>query len=665
MSSIGSGGRVLPARPGDPKKIGPYRVIGRLGSGGMGTVHAALDPQGVRVAVKVIHSAQAQDPEFRARFRREVQLSARVSGPCLIPLLAADPEAEGPWLATGYAPGPTLNQHLSAHGILTDGSLYALATGTAQAMAAIHHAGVVHRDVKPQNVILSPAGPRVLDFGIAHAADGTSVTRTGLVTGTPGWISPEQYRTGMAGPAGDVFAWGALIAYASTGRLPFGTGAPDVVAFRVMSGEADLDGIPDDLRDIVERALAKEPEDRPTAEEAAELCALLLSAQATQVIAPDATPTLVGDLVAAEWDMPTLDDPTWHAPPVSGRGKGLFLTVGIAAALAGGLTGGLLALPSEGRNDHHSSNNTTQGSTSNSAGTVAPPATGAPPASTGRNQNSGGTTTGEDGPTIATWKQARGPQSPAENDGRPSLGNGILLEPTDYPDQEYKLTFHEPREEIYVAASGGRDLNTAMVQELAKTICMSFKHLSESYKGMPYSTYVIVDTGSKDSPRIAWVDNFRTNSSCSTSASDRTTNPKEGQAADWYPDAGGLAGAQKPSSDPDLIRTAGSIATTVMNEWNGNISGDDDHNRLTHSNMSIGFDPESRVMYVWATKPKWDKATRDDWGHEAAQQSCQMLTAEAKKWANFPYNNYAVLVDDPVDGSDWMRWGSIGDCTKA
>ncbi|WP_231155935.1 protein kinase [Streptomyces sp. CNZ748] len=137
-----------------------------------------------------------------------MELSSRVTGPYLVPLLAADPDAEIPWLATAYVPGLTLHQHLLAHGPLTGGSLYALAAATAQALAAIHTAGVVHRDVKPQNVILTPGGPRVLDFGIAHAAGGTRVTRTGVMTGTPGWISPEHYRTGTTDPGSDVFAWG-------------------------------------------------------------------------------------------------------------------------------------------------------------------------------------------------------------------------------------------------------------------------------------------------------------------------------------------------------------------------------------------------------------------------------------------------------------------------
>ncbi|MFF8376240.1 serine/threonine-protein kinase [Streptomyces sp. NPDC015661] len=310
----------------------------------MGTVHAALDSEGRRVALKLIHPAQAEDGEFRARFKREVALSRRVSGPCLVALLAADTDADHPWLATEYVPGPTLGQHVTTAGPLTGAHLYALAAGTAAALTAVHEAGVVHRDVKPANVILSPSGPRVLDFGIAHALDGTSVTRTGVMTGTAGWISPEYYRTGTAGAAGDVFAWGALIAYAATGRLPFGTGAPDVVAFRVMSGEPDIGGVPDDLLTVVTSALAKEPDDRPTPAVLAEKCTTLLAAQTTSVLPPNAnTPTAVRNLVATHWDMPTQDDPTWtraHRGPLSRR-AGVLAAVGVtvfAVTLGAGYT---------------------------------------------------------------------------------------------------------------------------------------------------------------------------------------------------------------------------------------------------------------------------------------------------------------------------------------
>ncbi|WP_436800388.1 serine/threonine-protein kinase [Streptomyces cinereoruber] len=334
--------RVRPAHPGDPSRVGPYRIIGRLGAGGMGTVHAALDPAGRRVALKLIHSAQADDGEFRARFKREVALSRRVSGPCLVALLDADTDAGHPWLATEYVPGPTLGQRVATDGPLTGAQLYALAAGTAAALAAIHEAGVVHRDIKPANVILAPSGPRVLDFGIAHALDGTSVTRTGVMTGTAGWISPEYYRTGTAGAAGDVFAWGALIAYAATGRLPFGTGAPDVVAFRVMSDEPDTAGVPDDLLAVVMSSLAKEPGDRPTPVVLAEKCTALLATQATSVLPLNANvPTVIGDFVAAHWGMPTQDGPAWtlaRRRPLRRR-AGLLAIAGLMAfAVAMGAT---------------------------------------------------------------------------------------------------------------------------------------------------------------------------------------------------------------------------------------------------------------------------------------------------------------------------------------
>ncbi|MEU6654712.1 serine/threonine-protein kinase [Streptomyces sp. NPDC046900] len=225
-------------RAWDPVRIGRYRVVGVLGAGGMGTVYAAVGERGERVAVKVVHAGQVADEQFRARFRRGVQVLARVSGPCLVPLLDADPEAETPWLATAYVPGLTLSQHAAAHGPLAGIRLHLFAAGTARALAAVHAAGVVHRDLKPANVILAPDGPRVLDFGIAHDADGTAVTRSGMLTGTPGWLSPEYYRDGSAGPPGDVFAWGALLAFAATGRHPFGTGTAEAVAFRVLQRRA-------------------------------------------------------------------------------------------------------------------------------------------------------------------------------------------------------------------------------------------------------------------------------------------------------------------------------------------------------------------------------------------------------------------------------------------
>ncbi|MER5905122.1 protein kinase [Streptomyces mirabilis] len=335
--------RIQPVQAGDPRRIGPYRVIGRLGTGGMGTVYAALDASGLQLAVKVVHPSQAADEEFRARFRREVRLSRQVTGPCLVPVHDADTDSPTPWLATAYVPGPTLDQHVTTSGALGGAPLYALAAGTAAALAAVHEAGIIHRDVKPQNVILAPAGPRMLDFGIAHALDGTSVTRTGVMTGTPGWISPEHYRTGDVGPVGDVFAWGALIAYAATGRLPFGVGAPDAVAFRVLSAEPDLQGMPDALHALVTQALSKEPGDRPSAAELSDACTALLASQATALTPRSPEPTRVSELVSSHWNLPIDNDAAWLTAARSRSRLRWSLAAIAAAAVVGGIAGAVAA----------------------------------------------------------------------------------------------------------------------------------------------------------------------------------------------------------------------------------------------------------------------------------------------------------------------------------
>jgi len=252
--------------PQDPAAVGPYKPLKRLGAGGMGVVYAARAKDGSLVAVKVVHPEFAVDPEFRDRFAREVEMLSRVGGACAVPLLAADTQGEQPWLATPLIRGLTLSAYLRENrGPLPEGLQYGLAVGIAEALAQIHASGVVHRDLKPANIILSPEGPRVLDFGIARALDQTALTRTGSLLGSAGWISPAHYRGEPISTADDIFAWGALVAYAATGRPPFGGGDPAAVAHRVLSGEPDMEGFTGPLADLARRALSKDAERRPSA----------------------------------------------------------------------------------------------------------------------------------------------------------------------------------------------------------------------------------------------------------------------------------------------------------------------------------------------------------------------------------------------------------------
>jgi serine/threonine protein kinase len=253
-------------RPGDPQTVGQYRLLGRLGSGGMGRVYLGRSAQGRTVAVKLVHGELAVDPEFRQRFRREVEAARRVVGEWTAAVVAADTEAAVPWVATAYVPALTLQEAVERHGFLPEESVWALAFGLARALETIHGCGLVHRDLKPSNVLLGLDGPRVIDFGIARAADGEGLTRTGMVVGTPGFLSPEQVNGVPVTGASDVFCLGAVLTFAATGRSPFaGTGqgaAARMVA--VVSEPPVLDGITGSLRDLVESCLAKDPTRRPT-----------------------------------------------------------------------------------------------------------------------------------------------------------------------------------------------------------------------------------------------------------------------------------------------------------------------------------------------------------------------------------------------------------------
>jgi eukaryotic-like serine/threonine-protein kinase len=254
---------VLELRAEDPRKIGPYRLVARLGRGGMGQVFLGRSVAGRLVAVKVIRDDLAEDPEFRARFRREVAAARKVSGLFTAPVVDADLDAPVPFLVTAYIAGLSLADAVSRHGPLPPASVLALGAGLAEGLEAIHSAGVVHRDLKPSNVILAEDGPRVIDFGISRTTDAGPLTGTGLTVGSPGFMSPEQADGGEVGPASDVFSLGTVLAFAAMGEGPFGTGSAAALVYRVVHSPPDLDRVPAQVRPLIERCLAKDPGQRP------------------------------------------------------------------------------------------------------------------------------------------------------------------------------------------------------------------------------------------------------------------------------------------------------------------------------------------------------------------------------------------------------------------
>ncbi len=248
----------------DPRVIGEYRLRAQLGAGGMGRVYLGLSPAGRAVAIKVVHPDLASDAEFLRRFGQEVAAARAVSGIYTAPVVASGLNERPPWLATAFVPGPSLDQVVTEHGPLPDQALRPLLAGLVEALQAIHACGVVHRDLKPANVLLAADGPRVIDFGISRAADGTALTAAGVVFGTPGFMSPEQAEGRGAGPESDVFALGCVVAFAAAGACPFGTGTAAAILYRVVHAEPALDGVPPQLREVIAACLAKDPAARPT-----------------------------------------------------------------------------------------------------------------------------------------------------------------------------------------------------------------------------------------------------------------------------------------------------------------------------------------------------------------------------------------------------------------
>jgi serine/threonine protein kinase len=304
-------------QPRDPRKVGQYWLLGRLGSGGMGQVFLGRSPGGRLVAVKVVRAELAGQAEFRDRFAREVAAARAVSGLFTAPVVDADVDVPVPWLATAYVPGPSLAEAITRHGPLPAASVLALAAGLAEGLGAIHAAGIVHRDLKPSNLLLAEDGPRIIDFGISRAAEASMLTGTGVVFGSPSFMSPEQARGHRVGPPSDVFSLGAVLTFAATGEGPFGTGPSDTLLYRVVFTPPDVGGLSAGLRPLVERCLAKDPAQRPSTEQLlAELntappAAGWLPAPSTQALPSQppsepgpAAPTAVGDLSATPVTQP-------------------------------------------------------------------------------------------------------------------------------------------------------------------------------------------------------------------------------------------------------------------------------------------------------------------------------------------------------------------------
>lgn len=262
-----------PLRPTDPERLGPYRPVARLGAGGMGEVFLAKDDRQQTVAVKVIRPELASGRAFRDRFRREVDAARAVSGTYTASVVDADPDGPVPWLATTHIIGPTLADAVEAYGPLPPRSVLALGAGLAEALIAVHSAGLVHRDLKPSNVLLSAEGPRVIDFGIVRATDGYELTLSGVLLGSPRYMCPEHATGDPMGPAGDVFCLGSVLAYAATGKAPFDGASAATLLYQVVHGTPDLTGVQEPLDTIMRLCLEKSPVARPSPDRVSAACA--------------------------------------------------------------------------------------------------------------------------------------------------------------------------------------------------------------------------------------------------------------------------------------------------------------------------------------------------------------------------------------------------------
>ncbi|MEU1620928.1 serine/threonine-protein kinase [Streptomyces sp. NPDC005722] len=327
-----------PPAPGDPAGVAGYRIAARLGEGGMGTVYLSYTPGGRPVAVKVIRPELAGDPEFRRRFRLEVQAARQVQGLYTAPVVDSDTDAERPWLATAYVAGPSLQAAVGRHGPFPVPAVALTVAGIAESLQAIHSVGIVHRDLKPSNVLLAADGPRVIDFGIARAADATALTRSGVVIGTPAFMTPEQASGAPCLPATDVFALGQVAVFAATGRPAFGEGTPHAALYRIVHAEPGLSGVPDELAELVRLCLRKDPAGRPTPAEVIDMCRQV--SPRTELRGPGGwlPPPVVADIGRRT----TLPAPPRSPAPARTRGPAVAIAVAVLAGLAAVCTALLL-----------------------------------------------------------------------------------------------------------------------------------------------------------------------------------------------------------------------------------------------------------------------------------------------------------------------------------
>ncbi|MFE9860821.1 serine/threonine-protein kinase [Streptomyces sp. NPDC005780] len=432
-------GGIEPLTASDPARIGPYVLLGRLGAGGMGRVYLARSEGGRTVAVKVVHPEHVADPQFRARFRREVDAARRVGERYTAPVLHAEPDAESPWIATGYVPGLSLEQVVRGHGPLPAASVLTLADGLLHALKDIHDAGIIHRDLKPSNVMLTVEGPKVIDFGIARAVE-TSVdsllTSTGMVIGSPGFMAPEQIRGESAGPKSDVFTLGCVLTYAATGTLPFGNGVSNqhAVMYHIAEAEPDIEQVRDEgLRALIARLLVKSVSERPSVDQllaerdqevlAAEEAWLPagvvghLARQSARLLDAEAVPmrekgvdrgTVDLRSAAAVPEVAPVRDTAEPKRRRDGRRRPWLVTVPVVVLLAGG--GGTLAVlqPFGGDSDGGSHASPSSGTTTPSGPASQPSSDSSPPQGDRSPRASSGEQKGEDGKDGEDGRDAAG-----------------------------------------------------------------------------------------------------------------------------------------------------------------------------------------------------------------------------------------------------------------